>query len=112
MPGRKIRDESDARACLRAVEASGLERSRWARQHGVDARSLNAWRLNLARREVSTGAVTFVELVPDLDGDSWEGRAVDTSRTLRLEAGLYAIEIPEDFDEVHLSRVLRVVATC
>ena len=50
MAGRRVQDENDARECLRAVEASGLERAEWARKHGVEPRSLNAWRLNLERK--------------------------------------------------------------
>jgi hypothetical protein len=49
MSQRKIRTADDARACLAAAQASGLPRAAWARAHGIDARSLNAWRLNLAR---------------------------------------------------------------
>ena len=50
MPGRKIRDESDARECLAAVRVAGGDRVAWAREHRVDARSLNAWRVALERR--------------------------------------------------------------
>ncbi len=66
MPGRKIADETDAHACLEAARRSGLPRAEWARTHGVDARSLNAWRLNLERRsavEVEPTTLRLVELV-------------------------------------------------
>jgi len=53
MAGRKLRDEADARACLAAMEASGLSLSEWARQHGMDGRSLHCWRMSLARRSSS-----------------------------------------------------------
>ena len=48
---RKVRGARDARACLAAAAESGLSRREWARSNGVNARSLNAWRLNLARSE-------------------------------------------------------------
>jgi transposase-like protein len=51
MEARKIVDDADARRCLAAVAASGRPRATWAREHGVDARSLNAWRITLARRD-------------------------------------------------------------
>lgn len=47
MAGRKIEDEAEARSCLKAAVASGEGRAVWARRHGIDGRSLNAWRVNL-----------------------------------------------------------------
>jgi hypothetical protein len=52
--GRKIRDEADAKVCLAAARAVGGNRATWARTHGVDARSLNAWRVALDKRAAST----------------------------------------------------------
>jgi hypothetical protein len=46
---RKIVDERNARACLRAVTAAGVSVREWARDNGVDDRSLNAWQINLSR---------------------------------------------------------------
>lgn len=51
MPGRKLDGEADARACLAAAARSGLPRAQWARQNGVDGRSLNGWRMALERRQ-------------------------------------------------------------
>jgi hypothetical protein len=48
--GRKIEDEREAARCLRAAERRGLSAGDWARAHGVDGRSLHAWKMNLARR--------------------------------------------------------------
>ncbi|MFT7520038.1 MAG: hypothetical protein ACI9MC_002182, partial [Kiritimatiellia bacterium] len=42
MAGRKIRDEQEARRCLTAAAQSSQKRADWAREHGIDARSLNA----------------------------------------------------------------------
>ena len=59
---RKLRDRQDALACLEALDTSGMTLTPWARAHGVDARSLHCWRLNLGgRRDTSR----LVELVPE-----------------------------------------------
>ncbi len=42
MAGRKIRDAADARACMHTAQTSGLTRTEWAREQGIDERSLNA----------------------------------------------------------------------
>ena len=47
---RKITDEREARRCLTAAARSGNAPGAWARANGIDGRSLNAWRINLARR--------------------------------------------------------------
>lgn len=105
MSGRKILDEADARACLDAVRASGLTRVEWAHANGVDARSLNAWRLNLDRRDATPPPVDFLELVP-VRAPSSPGLGV------RVHFGGLVVEVPDDFDDHHLLRVLRVVAAC
>ena len=68
MPRRKIRDEADARRCLRSLEDSGLTLVEWAREPSVDGRSLRHWGPNLQRREPVSKAVPpvrLVELVPN-----------------------------------------------
>ena len=55
MAGRKIRDEADAHRCLRAAGSAGGSDVEWANAHGVDARSLQAWRMNLGRRGAHKG---------------------------------------------------------
>ncbi len=50
MAGRKVFNEFDAQRCLAAVRRSGAPLGAWARDHGIDGRSLNLWRTNLARR--------------------------------------------------------------
>ena len=98
MAGRRIRDEADARACLAAVEASGLGRAEWARREGIDARSLNVWRMNLSRKRAPA---RLVELVP-------------TVRAARyvVRCGHLEVEIGDDFNEATLFRLLQVVAAC
>lgn len=106
MPGRKVRDEAEARRFLDAVARSGLARADWARQHGINARSLNAWRLVLARKD-GTGRdvrrpLEFLELVP--------GSPTRTaSKPTWLHVGEVRIEVPGGFDEDHLRRLLNVV---
>jgi hypothetical protein len=50
---RKIVDEQEARQYLAAVQAEGGQLTPWARARGINARSLNAWRMALARRGVT-----------------------------------------------------------
>jgi transposase-like protein len=107
MAGRKIRDAADARACLAAAKAQrGMSRARWAREHGIDGRSLNAWRVNLERGSAARPKRTplrLVELVPSA--------RVAAARYV-VRCGQLAIELDEHFDEATLRRLLRVVAAC
>lgn len=103
---RKVRGARDARACLAAVAESGLSRREWARSNGVNARSLNAWRLNLARSEdgeVQGGPPDLVEWVPS---------GPRPSSRYRVLCGELAIEVEADFDAAVLRRLLDVVAGC
>lgn len=102
MSGRKVRDREDAETCLVAAASSGLTRARWAHDNGVDARSLNAWRVTLERTG-SRREVDLVELVPDD----------------RLAAARYAvnvgdlrIEVDAAFDDDVLRRLIAVAASC
>ena len=63
---RKIRDERDARACLRALTIAGMGVGEWSRANGVDGRSLVAWRTNLAHRAaaVHVSKAGLIELAP------------------------------------------------
>ena len=61
---RKIEDEADARRCLAAVKAGGGDSVAWANANGVDARSLNAWRVNLSRRGAQPKLVELVAATP------------------------------------------------
>jgi hypothetical protein len=101
---RKVRDARDAEACLAEAESSGLERAAWAHANGVSARSLNAWRLILARRARREAAgLRLVELVAE----------PEPARTpIVVRCGAFSIELGGDFDERTLGRVLTVVASC
>lgn len=111
MSKRKIKDEVEARKCLADVSASRLSLAEWARAHGVDGRSLNSWRVNLARRE--GGRPRLVEWVPS------GAAAVETAPFRMLEPARYtvrcgdlAVEVDEHFNADTLRRLLRVVASC
>ncbi len=105
---RKVRDAAEARSLLAEAEASGVSRSTWARSRGVDARSLNAWRLNLERRaQPGPWAEPFhlVELVPT-------AREPRPGQFYNVRCGPFSVELDERFEDETLQRLLRVVATC
>jgi hypothetical protein len=79
-----------------------MARAAWARAHGVDARSLNAWRLTLERR-LERGSTRFVELVPLMSA---------RSPVYRVRCGDFVVETETDFDDESLLRLLRLVAAC
>lgn len=102
---RKLKDESEARSALAAVAASGQARVAWAHANGVNARSLNAWRLVLERRDRARGrgGLRLVELVVP--------PATPAAR-YRVCVGELAVEVDEHFDSETLRRLLVVVSTC
>jgi hypothetical protein len=106
MRRRKIRDEADARACLAAVRAAGGDAVAWARAHGVDARSLNCWRVNFDRRARAPkdGALALVELVPS--------PPVHTSGRYVLDFGVARLEFDDACSADTLRRVVAAVVGC
>ena len=100
MQVRKIWDADDARACLAAAKAVRLRPAAWALEHGVDARSLNAWRINLERGQRGAG-VRLVELV---------AAAPDPPAVYRIRCGVFEIEALGEVDDDRLGRLLRVMA--
>lgn len=111
MERRKIRDESDARACLTAVKASGLSSVAWCRSAGVDGRSLRAWTINLERSANSTSKrvrttrpLQLVELVPCAPARPGPRYVV--------RVGSHGVEVDERFEERTLRRLVEVLASC
>ena len=103
MVRRKIRDADEARSALEAAARSGLPRATWANAHGIDARSLNAWRLNLERRDRPDEVpLRLVELVT--------APVAPTRYVVRL--GDWEVEVDDRFDAGVLRRLLGVVAAC
>ncbi|GEM_PF-6330342 len=49
VPRRKVSDREEAVELLDELSASGLALSEFCSRYGLDARSLNCWRLNLGR---------------------------------------------------------------
>lgn len=103
---RKVANQDEAVRLLGEAEASGLGRAAWARRHGVDPRSLNVWRLNLARRAEAPTTLRLVELVPTAPAGPQAGTGV------RLRVGAVIVEVDADFDAATLQRVLTAVAPC
>ncbi len=104
MQRRKIQDSADARTCLAAATVSGLLPRDWARDHGIDGRSLYWWRLRLAAE--SPVPPRMVELVPTTADASPSG-----DRYL-VHLGEFTVEVDARFDEQVLARVLRAVLAC
>lgn len=119
---RKITDEREARQCLAAARVAGEKPGQWARANGIDGRSLNAWRMNLARRKplavtrrcppmsrsststTPASRAALVELVPRLRADA--------PRRYVVQLGEARVEFGDDFDAPTLRRVLEVLRTC
>ncbi len=107
MAGRKVFNEQDARLCLTEVRASRRGLAEWAREHGIDGRSLNLWRANLERRGMAVsraGAPRLVELVP--------AAAALAQRPLVVRVGGVELEVGGHFDEEVLRRLVGVLKSC
>jgi hypothetical protein len=109
MAGQKVFNEQDARRCLSAVRASRRELGTWARENGVDGRSLNLWRLNLEGRgvlRVRAAAPKLVELVVAPPS------VVDPRAPFVLRVGGVELEVGDRFDEASLRRLVGVLKSC
>lgn len=108
MAGRKVFNEQDARRCLAAARATRGGIAVWARAHGVDGRSLNAWYVNLARRgvpRVRAVGPKLVELVSTA--------AVPAARApYVLHVGGVELEVGDNFDEQSLRRLVGLLKSC
>lgn len=105
---RKIQSAEEAHAALDAAERAGCGRVAWAHANNVDARSLNAWRVNLAhRRRVP---LRLVELV--VDAAEQAQPPVARNAGCRVRCGDFVVEVDAGFDQSTLSRVLGVVRGC
>ena len=102
-------NEQDARRCLSAVKASRRELGAWAREHGVDGRSLNLWRVNLARRGVLRVRATAPKLVELVVAPA--AIVVDRRAPFVLRVGDVELEVGDNFDETVLRRLVGVVPT-
>ena len=115
--GRKIEDQDDALRCLDAAARAGLSRRDWARSAGGDARSLNAWRVNLERRELGVGpraarALPLVELVPRRRTFEHPARTERPGPQYCLEVDGVRLEFGEDATAATLRLVLEALRPC
>ena len=109
---RKIHDERDARRCLRAAEGAGQRPRDWARANGIDARSLNLWRVNLGRQSEEAGPTAkLVELVAVRSERTDEGAAPEGARYV-VDLGGARLEFGDDASPATLRRVLEVLRAC
>jgi hypothetical protein len=107
-PRRKVPDAETAQAWLAAVQQSGLTPVEWCAEAGVDARSLQCWRLALAKRGARP-ALQFVEVVPR----AGRGAApAPVPPPLRVHLRDVVVEVAAGFDADTLAKVLRVVRAC
>ena len=109
MAGRKVFNEQDARRCLAAVKTSRRELATWAREHGVDGRSHNLWRVNLERRgavRLRARSPRMVELVVAPEP------AVPARPRFVLRVGGVELEVGASFDENALRRLIGVLKSC
>ncbi|MBK7773637.1 MAG: hypothetical protein IPI43_05800 [Sandaracinaceae bacterium] len=102
------------------MASSGRPLAEWAREHGIDGRSLNAWRVNLGRRESRATKANalksqsrrapsgLVELVPT----SLPRMAAGGAGHYVLEVGSARVEFGDDFQEDTLRRIVRVLRAC
>jgi hypothetical protein len=116
---RKINDEAEARRCLEAAERAGSTPAAWARERGIDGRSLHAWQLNFARgaraksrgqgpnSEVATRAL--IELVPV---SSPPVRAASSGGRYVLEVSGARVEFGDDCSAATLRRVVEALRSC
>ena len=106
MAGRKVGSEQEARRCLAAARAAGERAGDWARTHGIDGRSLNAWRVNLERHGAPRprAAPRLVELVPTTP-------AAPAARYV-LHVGGVELELGDDFHEDTVRRLVQVLLSC
>lgn len=101
---RKVRDAVDARSCLNEAERAGLTRAAWARANGVDGRSLNMWRVILARNDADRVVpLRLVEVV---------SRSAAPVATYTVRVDRFAVDVDEAFNDEVLRRLLGVLSSC
>jgi transposase-like protein len=108
MVRRKIKNIEEAQLCIEAAAACGKSRAEWARDHGIDPRSLHAWWLNLERRSARTPVehpLRMVELVPQL-------RRPPTSGSYHIRIEGIEVVVDDQFREETLRRILTVLLPC
>jgi hypothetical protein len=107
MERRKISGEAEARSALKAIARAGISIKTWAREHGVDGRSLHAWEMALTRRAQGVvrprRAAALVELVPTTP--------LSSARYV-MRVGEISFEFGDDASEETLLRVVGLLRSC
>jgi transposase-like protein len=108
MERRKISGEAEARRALKAIARAGVSIRTWAREHGVDGRSLHAWEMTLTRRAPGAARpprriAALVELVP--------ASPVSSARYV-MRAGEVSFEFGDDASEEMLRRAVGALRSC
>ena len=112
---RKIKDEEDARRQLTRMTLAGASLAEWSRKHGLDGRSLNAWRRALEKRDArATMQRGLVELVPAPPSATVMRAASAAARTARyvVDLGGARVEVGDDFRADTLHRLLETLRAC
>lgn len=106
MAGRKITGEQEARRCLAAASRAQGGLAAWARAHGIDGRSLNAWRTNLRR-----GSVPRPRAAPQLVELVLAGPRTSAARYV-VRVGDVGLELGDDFRDETLRRLVGLLRAC
>lgn len=102
MAYRKVRDEAEAVALIEEARRRGVRPSVVGKELGIDGRSVHAWSMTLAkRRSAPTGEL--LELVPVVAA---------AARSYWVWVGDLAVEVPDDFDEHSVQRLVSVLRSC
>jgi transposase-like protein len=110
MAGRRIVNEHDARRCLAAARSSQGGLGAWARTHGVDGRSLNAWRVNLERGGIGRAPGAGVKLVEVVPAAAVSAQRPPPPYVLHISG--VELEVGDDFEEQALRRLVVVLKSC
>lgn len=108
---RKIEDEREARACLSKVAASGRPLAAWAREHGIDGRSLNIWKTNLGRRGAHRAAPPRARTKPRFVEIVARNEETRAARYVVI-VGDVRIEVDDAFRVETLSRLVATLRGC
>ncbi|MBZ0234578.1 MAG: hypothetical protein K8M05_19760 [Deltaproteobacteria bacterium] len=118
---RKITDEQEARRCLAAARRTGESAGVWARANGIDGRSLNAWRVNLARRgasgnrtrpRVTSRAPTAMVVGPRAALVELVAASPPGAARYVVHVGELRVEVGDDFGPETLRRIVEVLRAC
>jgi hypothetical protein len=101
MARRKINDEAEAAALLKEWRAESVDFKVFCKEQDVDGRSLQCWRMILAKREPEP--VRLLELT--LPGER-------VAASYRIHVGELTLEVDDDFRDETLARLLTVVGRC